>query len=121
MKSLIRRLIAAGTLLAPSLAFAVAGVTAYSLGTSSGTNLIVLATSPAPFYGVSVSSAQAGDTFKCWNSTTTSGLTYASDETMGGAQAPAAQGPQPVAVAASRGIVCGKSNAAASALVYAAP
>ncbi len=104
-------------------AFAASGLSPWSLGPSSGTALVVISASPTSYWGVSASSASVGDSFKCWNSSSTSGLSFGSDVTLGGQQIlttdfSRASEPANQPVAASRGVVCGKDGAGSQALVY---
>lgn len=120
MKTLIAALLA--LILAP-LARAT-GVTPYSLGASTGTALVVISNTPASFWGIAVSSASDNDHYKCWNASSTSGLTLASAPTLAGAQwkggTPNSSGPQSVPTNASQGIVCAKDDASSECLIYAA-
>ncbi len=114
-------LILAAILLAVPRARA-SGVTAFAVGASSGTSFVILSTTPQSFWGIDVSSAAAGDLFKCYNSTSSSGLTIASAATLVGEQASASTSaepePQQTPISASNGVVCAKSSTSSEMVVY---
>lgn len=120
MKNLI---LTAALLLSAMVARATGGLTPYSIGSSSGTSLIVISVIPVSYWGIDVSSAAANDLFKCWNSTSTSGLTIASAATLSGVmyQTPTAKGSYTQPYAASNGVVCGKSSTSSEAVVLINP
>ncbi len=122
MKSLLGSTLVLVLMLAAALAQA-SGYTPYSIGPSTGTTLIVLSAVPATFQGISITSVTTNGTrYKCWNSTTTSGLTFNSPVTLGAAIFEDSQaspsGPWHVSINASRGVVCGVESADAECVVY---
>lgn len=100
------------------------GVTPSNLTAANGTTPQVISAIPATYWGMEVSSATAGDQFKCWNASSVGTLTISSAATLGALQyqtASPGKGPAAIAVSASVGIVCAKSAAADEALIYTSP
>lgn len=118
MKTLLAALALCLALSAPSKA---TGISHFSIGASTGTNLVLLSATPQTYWGVQVTSAAANDLFKCWDSAALGTLTISSAATLGGQMyqtAATEAGPNNTAVSAAAGVVCGKSSTSSEFVIY---
>lgn len=118
MRTILTAIALAAVLALPAKA---GGVNKFSIGASTGTNLVVISATPASYWGVLVTSAAANDLFKCWDASSVGTLTISSAATLGGQMYQTAAvnvGPSSVLVNAANGIVCGKSSASSEAVVF---